>query len=66
MDVNPSRALYLTMANIGRVFVQQPNHQKAGGIANVPQGIVHVKDERFLFTSDVAATKRDSLMSAVH
>lgn len=66
MDVHPARPFYIIIANFGNTDVHLPKLQNVDKVANAPEQIVHIKDERLSYPSDTKATKRDSPVIAVH
>lgn len=61
-----SRLFYFAIANLGRVDVYIPKHQKVGNFGNTQHGIVHIQDDTYSYPSGKQANKSDSSLGPVH
>lgn len=65
INVYKDRLFCITIANFGMGNVHLPKHRKIGKVASVPEAIVNIKGERFLYPLGAKATKCDSVMNPV-
>lgn len=63
--VYPSHSFYVTIANFVKNDVNLPRHQNVDEVVNKPLGVVHIKEERYLYPPGCKATTTGRFFNTV-
>lgn len=66
MDVYPGRPFPVAVVNFSKLDLHLLKHRKAGKVANGPDEIVHIKDDRYSYLYGKHVNNSDSSVNAAH
>lgn len=64
-DVYAGSLSYITIVNLGKVYVHLPKHQNVCDAVKAQVDILHIKDERYSYPAWAHANNSDSLGKVV-